>query len=87
MLVASSQTSRQSLLLFDKSRYLDVPKQHGIVVYDDFECTSKCLHHPLCVSVNQAAEDDLWCELLLFDKYSKPNEHKEKKIRITISLR
>ena len=44
------------------------------MVYDDFECTFKCLHHPLCVSVNLAAEGDLWCELLLSDKYSNPNE-------------
>ena len=39
----------------------------------------KCLHHPLCVSVNLAAEGDLWCELLSSDKYSNPNEYKEKK--------
>ena len=49
------------------------------MVYDDFECTFKCLHHPLCVSVNLAAEGDLWCELLSSDKYSNPNEYKEKK--------
>ena len=49
------------------------------MVYDDFECTFKCLHHPLCVSVNLAAEGDLWFELLSSDKYSNPNEYKEKK--------
>ena len=49
------------------------------MVYDDFECTFGCLHHPLCVSVNLAAEGDLWCELLSSDKYSNPNEYKEKK--------
>ena len=49
------------------------------MVYDDFECTFKCLHHPLCVSVNLAAEGDLRCELLSSDKYSNPNEYKEKK--------
>ncbi|XP_066026329.1 protein kinase C-binding protein NELL2a-like [Pocillopora verrucosa] len=75
----SSQISRQGLLSFDKFRYLDVPKLDEIMVYDDFECTFKCLHHPLCVSVNLAAEGDFWCELLSFDKYSNPNEYKEKK--------
>ena len=65
--------------MFDKFRYLDVPKLDEIMVYDDFECTFKCLHHPLCVSVNLAAEGDFWCELLSFDKYSNPNEYKEKK--------
>ena len=49
------------------------------MVYDDFECTFRCLHHPLCVSVNLAAEGDLRCELLSSDKYSNPNEYKEKK--------
>ena len=49
------------------------------MVYDDFECTFKCPHHPLCVSVNLAAEGDLWFELLSSDKYSNPNEYKEKK--------
>ena len=63
----------------DKFRYLDVPELDEIMVYDDFECTFKCLHHPLCVSVNLAAEGDLWCELLSSDKYSNPNEYKEKK--------
>ena len=63
----------------DKFRYLDVPELDEIMVYDDFECTFRCLHHPLCVSVNLAAEGDLWCELLLSDKYSNPNEYKGKK--------
>ena len=63
----------------DKFRYLDVPELDEIMVYDDFECTFRCLHHPLCVSVNLAAEGDLWCELLSSDKYSNPNEYKEKK--------
>ena len=63
----------------DKFRYLDVPELDEIMVYDDFECIFRCLHHPLCVSVNLAAEGDLRCELLSSDKYSNPNEYKEKK--------
>ena len=49
------------------------------MVCDDFEFTFKCLHHTLCVSVNLAAEVDLWCELLSSDKYRNPNKYKEKK--------
>ena len=79
ILVTSSQTSRESLLSFDKFRYLDVPKLDEIMVYDDFECIFKCLHHPLCVSVNLVAEGDLWCELLSSEKYSILIEYKEKK--------
>ena len=36
--VTSLQTSRESLLSFEKFRYLDVPKLDEIMVYDDFEC-------------------------------------------------
>ena len=36
--VTSLQTSRESVLSFDKFRYLDVPKLDEIMVYDDFEC-------------------------------------------------
>ena len=79
ILVTSSQISRQSLPSLDKFRYLDVPKLDEIMIYDEFECTFKCLYHPLCVSVNLAAEGDLWCELPSSDKYSNPNEYKEKK--------
>ena len=78
ILVTSSQISRQSLLSLDKFCYLDVPKLDEIMIYDDFECTFKCSHHPLCVSVNLPAEGDLWCELPSSDKYSNPNG-KEKK--------
>ena len=79
ILVTSLQISRQSLPSLDKFRYLDVPRLDEIMIYDEFECTFRCLHHPLCVSVNLAAEGDLWCELPLSDKYSNPNEYKEKK--------
>ena len=79
ILVTSSQISRQSLPSLHKFRYLDVPKLDEIMIYDEFECTFKCLYHPLCVSVNLAAEGDLWCELPSSDKYSNPNEYKEKK--------
>ena len=37
--VTSLQTSRESLLPFEKFRYLDVPKLDEIMVYDDFECS------------------------------------------------
>ena len=37
--VTSLQTSRESLLSFEKFRYLDVPKLDEIMVYDDFECS------------------------------------------------
>ena len=79
ILVTSSQISGQSLPSLHKFRYLDVPKLDEIMIYDEFECTFKCLYHPLCVSVNLAAEGDLWCELPSSDKYSNPNEYKEKK--------
>ena len=79
ILVTSSHISRQSLPSLDKFRYLDVPKLDEIMIYDEFECTFKCLHHPLCASVNLAAEGDLWCELPSSDEYSNPNEYKEKK--------
>ena len=36
--VTSLQTSRESVLSFDKFRYLDIPKLDEIMVYDDFEC-------------------------------------------------
>ena len=79
ILVTSSQISGQSLPSLHKFRYLDVPKLDEIMIYDEFECTFKCLHHPLCASVNLAAEGDLWCELPSSDEYSNPNEYKEKK--------
>ncbi|XP_022809519.1 neurogenic locus notch homolog protein 2-like, partial [Stylophora pistillata] len=75
----SSKISRQSLLSLEKFHHLNVPNIEEIMVYDDFECTFKCLHHPLCVSVNLAAEGQLWCELLSTDKYRSPNEYKENK--------
>ena len=50
------------------------------MVYDDFECTFKRLHHPSCISFNLAAEGKLCCELLSSDKYSKPMEYKLNKI-------
>ena len=37
--VTSLQTSRESLLSFEKFRYLDVTKLDEIMVYDDFECS------------------------------------------------
>ncbi|XP_066026327.1 uncharacterized protein [Pocillopora verrucosa] len=40
-------------------------------------CRTVCPRY--AVSVNLAAEGDLWCELLSSDKYSNPNEYKEKK--------
>ncbi|XP_022809751.1 uncharacterized protein LOC111346747 [Stylophora pistillata] len=73
----SLQLFRQSLLSLDKFHYLHVPKLEEIITYDDFECVFKCLYHPLCVSVNLAAEGELWCELLSSYKYNNPNEYKE----------
>ena len=75
----SLQLFRQSLLSLDKFHYLHVPKLEEIITYDDFECVFKCLYHPLCVSVNLAAEGELWCELLSSYKYNNPNEYKEHK--------
>ena len=56
--------------------YLNVSHIELIMVYDDFECTFKRLHHPSCISFNLAAEGKLFCELLSTDKYSKPMEYK-----------
>ena len=36
--ITVTSTSRESVLSFDKFRYLDIPKLDEIMVYDDFEC-------------------------------------------------
>ena len=72
---------RQCLFSVDEFHYLNAPRVGIFTVYDDFECTFKCLNHPLCISVNLASESEgkLWCELLSSDKYSDPKEYKQNK--------
>lgn len=77
--IASCQNSRQGLFSMEKFHYLNVPHIGISAVYDDFECIFKCLHQPLCISVNLATEGKLWCELLPSDKYCKPKEYKQNK--------
>ena len=75
----SPQMSRQSLLSLDKFQYLNAPKLEEIIIHDDCECMFRCLHHPLCVSVNVVAKGELWCELLSAYENSNPIEYKETK--------
>ena len=72
---------RQRLFSVDEFHYLNAPRVGIFTVYDHFECTFKCLNHPLCISVNLASESEgkLWCELLSSDKYSDPKEYKQNK--------
>ena len=71
----------EALFSVDEFHYLNVPRIGIFTAYDDFECTFKCLNHPLCISVNLASESEgkLWCELLSSDKYSDPKEYKQNK--------
>ena len=73
------QNSRQNLLSVDKYHYLNVPRIDIITPYDDFECILKWLDHPLCVSVNFAAEGKKWCALLSSNKFNDPDKLKESK--------
>ena len=77
----NQETSPQmsSLLSLDKFQYLNAPKLDEIITNDDFECMFRCLHHPLCVSVNLVAESELRCELLSPHENSNPIEYKENK--------
>ena len=75
----SPQMSRQSLLSLDKFQYLNAPKLEETIIHDDFECMFRCLHHPLCVSINVVAKGELWCELLSAYENSNPIEYKETK--------
>ena len=60
--------------------YLNVPRVGKYTVYDIFDCTSECLSHPSCLSLNLAAskgaDGKLWCELLSSVKYSNPDKYK-----------
>ncbi|PFX22538.1 hypothetical protein AWC38_SpisGene12928 [Stylophora pistillata] len=75
----SENFREDGLLSLEKFHYLDVPQIDIIMVYDDFECTFKCLNHPLCMSVNFAAEGKLWCELLLSDKGNNTEKYYQNK--------
>ncbi|PFX12602.1 hypothetical protein AWC38_SpisGene23409, partial [Stylophora pistillata] len=73
------QNSTQNLLTVDMFHYLNVPQIDMITPYDDFECVLKCLHHPLCISVNLAADGNKWCTLLSSNKFNDPEEYKGNK--------
>ena len=47
----------------------------------------KCLHYPLCVSVNLAAEGDLCVSYCRLISTATPMNTKKKRVRLTISLR
>ena len=70
-----SVNSRDGLLSLDKFHYLDVPQIDVLMVYDDLECIFNCVDHPLCMSVNLAAEEKLWCELLSSDKENSTKKY------------
>nr|XP_058961427.1 stabilin-2-like isoform X1 [Pocillopora verrucosa] len=70
---------RQRLFAVHEFHYLNVLPVGVRMVYDDLDCTFKCLYHPTCISVNLVAEGGLWCELLSSDKYSNPKEFKQNK--------
>ena len=74
---------RRRLFSVDEFYYLDVPKVGTVTVFDDFDCTFKCLNNPSCFSVNLAASKEpsgkLWCELLSSDKYSNARHFKKNK--------
>lgn len=62
---------RHLLFSKDEFHYLNAPIAGTLTVKDDFECTIKCLHNPVCVSFNAAAskgpDGNIWCELLSSD--------------------
>ncbi|XP_022804041.1 protocadherin Fat 4-like isoform X2 [Stylophora pistillata] len=70
---------RERLFTVHEFHYLNVLQVGAPMVYDDLDCTFKCLHHPSCISVNLAAEGGLWCELLSSDKDSNPEEFRQNK--------
>lgn len=67
--------SREGLLSLEKFHYLDVPQIDVLMVYDDLECILNCVDRPLCMSVNLAAEEKPWCELLSSDKENNTKKY------------
>ena len=46
----------------NKFHYLNAPRVGILLLYNEFECTFKCIQHPSRFSVNLATEGKLWCE-------------------------
>jgi len=71
---------RQAFFVTEEYHYLDVPRAGTYKVFDDFDCTCKCLRHPSCLSLNLAAskgaDGKLWCELLSSVKYDNSDDYK-----------
>ena len=71
---------RQDVFIKDEFHYLNVPRVGTYIVHGMFYCTFECLNNPSCLSLNlaasQQADGKLWCELLSYEKYSKPEKYK-----------
>ena len=71
---------RQAFLVTEEYHYVNVPRVGTYIVFDDFDCTYKCLRHPSCLSLNlgasKGADGKLWCELLSSVEYKNTDDYK-----------